>query len=407
MKLANALKAIAYKDYFDEQDGKELLVALQELIASLETSEELVTAEQLEEAVRGFFADRLKEGKEVPEVIDNAIRKAVRDIAGDAKVKPSAGYLSSPEAVKDFKASILGSHNGTDFQTAWRGHLTHNGITGLAFPTEVSKGIANSWELANGLFSRMTKVGERGFKLMYTTEDNASTRARGHVKGTEKTQQSFSVQTKDLVLQMIYKWIPIDRIDLAAMADDGAFIDWVVRELSERLEATIERHIISGYPAGETTITSLESIGAKTTTDFWTTIVPTQLNPIEIYTAVALTEGRDKWLYVDKNFLPYLTVADYGNGGGSVFRPLPRVAEEWGLERIIPYDFGLTPGAQPSAGATVAVCLSPESYYRVGGEPFGEHWSIYEKNQEAFMAEIAIGGGLGRPHSSAVCKVAG
>lgn len=407
--LLNAFKKIALKDYFDEQDGKELLVALQEMIASFEQSEELVTTEQLKDAIDAFFVEKLKEGAEVPEPVANAIRKAVRDIQPSVR---TSSYLDTKDAVKDFRDSIIKSRNAEEFRANWSAHLTRNAISGIAYPTEVSKGIATAWSQSTGLFSRLTKVASKGFKLMYTTATDENTVAHGHVtKGSAKAEQAFTVLTKDLSLEMVYKWIPVDRIDLASLEDDAAFVNWIVTELSDRLQETIERVIISGDPnttAGRL-ITSLESIGAKAASDFWTTYIQGTTGTISrsIYEGVLATEGRNKWVYVAKDALGELLNISYEtvSGSSNLYLTLNQLEQQWGVERIIPYDFPRANAGTITSGEIIATVLSPEDYYRIGGEPFGEQWSIYEKNQEAFMAEIAIGGGVGKAKASAVVKL--
>lgn len=200
---------------------------------------------------------------------------------------------------------------------------------------------------------------------------------------------------------MVYKWLPIDRLDLISMEDDAAFIDWVVKELSDRLAYTIEREIIvGGVQAGSDAITSLESIGAKQVSDAWTRVIPASNGAVDIYNAVFNTEGRNRWLYIARDSIMAILTDDRGQSSNT-FYTLEQVREMYGVERIIPYDFPRA-GATPATGEIIAVVISPEDYYRVGGEPFGEQWSIYEKNQEAFMAEIAIGGAIGKMNSTAV-----
>lgn len=408
--LLDAVQRIGIKNYFDEDDRQNLLVPLQELIASLEQSEDLVSAEQLADAIKAFFADRSKDG-ELPEEVQNTIRKAVRDMQMPNLGAKSQGYLDTIQAVRDFRNSIVTARNSEQFLSNWKGHLTKNGITGIAYPTQVGVAIANNWRESDGLFARMTKVGSKAFKLPYTLADNADpdVLAKGHVKGELKTQQSFEVAYKALDLQMIYKWIPIDRLDLVAMEDDAAFIDWIVRELSDRLAYTIERQVIvGGVQTGTDAITSLESIGAKTTSDAWTKV--TSVDPssdpfaLSIYSAVFNTEGRNRWLYIARDLTTPLLVDGKDNLGNG-FYTIEQIKQMYGIEKIIPYDFPRA-GATPVTGEIAAVVISPEDYYRVGGEPFGEQWSIYEKNQEGFMAEIAMGGGVGKMNSSAVVLIA-
>ena len=43
---------------------------------------------------------------------------------------------------------------------------------------------------------------------------------------------------------------------------------------------------------------------------------------------------------------------------------------------------------------SVGVMITPDLYYRIGGDVFGDTWSIYEKNQVGYMSEVAAGGAI-------------
>ena len=51
---------------------------------------------------------------------------------------------------------------------------------------------------------------------------------------------------------------------------------------------------------------------------------------------------------------------------------------------------------------TAAVFITPDLYYRIGGDLFGDTWTIFEKNQQGYMAEVATGGGIAGLESTAV-----
>lgn len=401
-------------------DAKDLRDQVLALVTELENSEEEVDIDSLADRIKTTIDEGLAAK------VENMVRRVMNE-AGQTEDK-ARRYFNSKQAHLDFGSAIFRSRDSREFSDRIKEALVKNGITGtFDFGYEVSSWIANKWQRENGLLGRIRKVSDREFKILYTADDEftysssaftKSTMALGHAKGTEKQAQIFEVAPKALNIQGIYKDLPVDRVDLARMEDDEAFIRWVITELSDRLAYTIERTIIAGNPyasiGGGTNnynITSFESIATKASTDAWTTVksitgaanvttVNLLTNLLELSSGIN-NRGGEKWLYINPSILTTLQIRTAANTAPQV-AGLNTIAAELGVDRVIPYA-PLTYGS--SAGTyNVAVIITPDEYYRVGGEPFGERWTIYNRNQEAFRAEVFAGGGIGTLGSTAVLK---
>lgn len=407
-------------------ESEELARRVQEVITEAENSEDDVEGDELSDRIQAVLNDRAAEFANNP-AIENRIRQVLNDIRKAEQPKTNE-YLRSRQAVTDFANAIRNARSANDFVESWQQRLVSNGITGLVFPEVISEGIANPWADEKGLLGRIRKVSDREFKILYTADDEytasgttltKSTMALGHAKGTQKVGQTFEVSSKKIEIQGIYKDLYLDRVDLAKMGDDAAFVRWVVDELNRRLAYTIERTIIAGNPyaaiGGGTNnynVTSFESLGTKTSDDAWTEV--TTLAAADSSAVAKLLEGlyelswglndqgNEKWLYVNPAKLAILA-----NRATSSTSPyvvgLDALANELGVSRVIPYS-PLVIGS--SAGTyAAAVIVTPNQYYRVGGEAFGEQWTIYDYNREAFRAEVFAGGAVGGVKSTGVLRV--
>lgn len=406
-KLAQALRLM--KNELDEPAGA-LAVALQDAIAEAEETERVVGVDDLAATVQAIVRDHLPEVVETPEV-SAAINRVARKVRGEGN------YLASRQAAKDYLATIRNSRSATDYSRNWAAKLAENGITGLTAPSLVDGVIQTAWGQGSGLFSALRHVSQQNFTIQYDATDGWQQLARGHAKGTNKEAQVLEVSPKLIALQGIYKDQYVDRVDLAAMTDDTTFLRWLVEELSDRLAFTIEAQIIGGGNSGQndihavingsyqsamanSVITAFEGIGGKTTADAWTNVsqIDTSTEPASItWRTAALSlnnRGRDIWAYVSPAAYISLATRIYGSGGTPVAIGPDQLAAELGVARVIPWKYFAT--------GVDGVLITPDLYYRIGGEPFGEQSSIWLTNQEAYRAEIFAGGAIAGLKSTAV-----
>lgn len=418
-ELRNALKR-----NFLSEDGKALAEAIGTVIAEAENSEEEVSAEELNDRIKAAF-DALKPEEKDPEKTAEevaetenfklAVNRILLENATGKGVKGSS-YLSSANAVKDFARTIHTSASGEEFRENWRAVLAKNGVTGMAYPEQVEAGINTAWSNANGLFMALRYVSPREFRIMYSAADTKDQLAHGHKVGASKKEQVIPAQGKKLSLQMIYKWLPVNRLDMQAMEQPEVFVQWVTTELTERLLYTIERTIVAGDPNASVTadaITCFESIGTKTAADAFTLYYGmntsataakvTDLYKMLITAALEIrNNGRDTWLFINKTDLGALLTADFNVTGVPIGAGLDTLAARLGVAKVVAVDYLAGSLTKVGQKGTAAVFITPDLYYRIGGDLFGDTWTIFEKNQQGYMAEVATGGGIAGLESTAV-----
>lgn len=407
MKSAVAKMATVMKSTLSP-DAADLAAALSEVVAAADAEEEEVDADALADRLSTTIAEKVaKDIADNPEAITPAVSKVVRAL-GRQPAAPASSFISSRDAADKFAAVVREARDGRDFSERWRGVLSSNGITGIEYPTQVASVVQTKWESAAGLFAALPKVASRQFTILATQADDANTYAHGHVAGQTKKEQTFALTNKKLALQMIYKWLPVNRLDLQALDAPTAFVEWVAGELASRLAYTIERAIIAGdSQSGNDAITSFEGIGKKTASDAYTTVVSTATAQTLIKdlltTVVNLdTKGNAPWLFINRADLAAALTAPY-NETGLVIGGVSDLAARLGVERIVPVNY--LPGSiSGNKQGAAAVFITPALYYRIGGDIFGETWTIHEKNQEGYMAEIAAGGGIAGLGSTAVIR---
>ena len=418
-ELRNALKR-----NFLSEDGKALAEAIGEVIAEAENSEEEVSAEELDKRIKAAIEALKPEEKKPEETAEEVtetenFKLAVnRILSENATTKGAKGssYLASANAVKDFAKTIHISASGEEFRENWKAVLSKNGVTGMAYPEQVEAGINTAWANANGLFMALRYVSPREFRIMYSAADTKDQLAHGHKVGASKKEQVIPAQGKKLSLQMIYKWLPVNRLDMQAMEQPEVFVQWVTTELTERLLYTIERTIVAGDPNATVTadaITCFESIGTKTAADAFTLYYgvntsTTAAKVTDLYKTLITAaleirnNGRDTWLFINKTDLGALLTADFNVTGVPIGAGLDTLAARLGVAKVVAVDYLAGSLTKVGDAGTAAVFITPDLYYRIGGDLFGDTWTIFEKNQQGYMAEVATGGGIAGLESTAV-----
>lgn len=405
------------------EDGRALAEAISAVVAEAENAEEEITAEELEariaEAVKSLKpVDPEKVAEEVAksENLKRMVRRIVAENATKVAPAPATPWLKGKEAVRAFARCAKNAIDGEGFIAGWREELRKNGITNMAYPEQVEAAINTAWQSASGLFTALRHVSTKEFRIMYSNDDTVNTMAHGHKLGADKKQQVVPAQGKKLSLQMVYKWLPVDRLTVAAVDDPETFINWVTTELTERLMYTIERTIVYKDPNASTAadaITSFEEIGKKTAADaftlyYGTNTATTAMTVTNLYKTLITASleinnrGRDKWLFINKTDLGAILTADFSTTGVPIGAGVEALADRLGVAKVIGVDY--LDGAMTSAAkaGTAAVFITPDLYYRIGGDVFGDTWTIYEKNQQGYMTEVACGGGIAGLESTAV-----
>lgn len=387
-------------------DARALADAIQSAISEAENAEETITLTQLTEKLNEVL-NQAEESSNVE--IENRIDKLKLELKNDFNgAKKRNEYLASKQATKDFLNTVRTARNGDEQRQMWQAKLVENGLSGVEYPVEIAEEVLTKWEENTGLAGRVKKVASKTFKILFTEQDKTSAdlRAKGHKRGKNKIPQNLILKPKQLNQQLLYVDLYVDRIDIVNIDNDTALFNWIVEELNFMLNYEVERAILRGdnrLSNSDDKVSTIESVGGKEVTDIFT-IVDTADGDLSLLENLKrlidklVTNGREIWVYAPKSNITTLQKFNYGAGGAVQFLPVENVAGQLGVAELKPFD--LDEGVE-------AVVLCPDYYYRIGGEPFGEDWTIYEKNQEAFRAEVAIGGGVAKPFSSGVLLASG
>jgi len=167
--------------------------------------------------------------------------KAVDEVA----VKDEPNYLDSKQAVKDFENILLDSKSGETFKNAWKSHL--NGKVkdwdDSFLPTPIVSQINDVFNTNGEVWNSLNRTGLTALKVDIET---AGDKAKVHVKGASKTEQTVTFDTVEILAQYVYKYKTVDRKTVRDNADTGALVKYIVGELANRILAYVEELAIYG-----------------------------------------------------------------------------------------------------------------------------------------------------------------
>jgi len=165
----------------------------------------------------------------------------------ETSIKTTNDYLKSKAAVLDF--AKMSKRCGGDRETlnaAWGAHLASKGITVTGqngfLPTEIEQVIFKAWTDQVGALAtfRRTRAKASKFYAMTTTST-----AQGHKRGEEKANQDITAIPRNAGLQVIYKKLPLNWIDIVN-DESGELYVFRERELYDRVQHAIVRGAIMG-----------------------------------------------------------------------------------------------------------------------------------------------------------------
>lgn len=325
-------------------------------------------------------------------------------------------YLDTKEAVLEFaKMSKACGGDPATTQIAWASHLKGKGVTisdGSSFyPTEVEQVMFKAWHDAIGALStfRRTRAKMTRFYALTT-----SSRALGHSKGEQKSDQEVTAIPRTANLRVIYKKLPLDWIDIINDTSGELYV-FRTRELTDRVLSEIVRGAILGdgrtAPSGSAVdnrvfvdgaglYSMAADINASGTANSYAsavaTLVPNTTGD-DMYTKIVKTldaveieegSGRRPVLVVPKGTLSGMLLEKNENGGrlypiGTNFRELFNVAD------IIEF-----PAADMAAAKLDVIVYVTEGYTLGGPEATVRNWFDGNTNQDYMMVEQPVLGSL-------------
>lgn len=227
--------------------------------------------------------------------------------------------------------------------------------------------------------------------------------------GVVKDVQALAAEGKEMTTANVYKMQRIaneDLDDAAEVGQEGALIGTITAELRKSVKAGIVRAILIGdnvNPEGKK-ITKFETIGTKTATDLFTTVlnpeVATQVSIIDLARAAEAVKTERKWLFLSPELDLALREYVYATGGTPMLMSREELAAKIGVDRIFKKDY------MAGVDGLHAIILDPDQYWVKEKKETDVAFPQYERNARGFLYELNAGGVIRGLKSTAVLKEA-
>lgn len=319
-------------------------------------------------------------------------------------------YLKSKIAMADF-AGILKSMAGRDakeVKAAWGEHLKEKGVSNpeVLLPGALVTAISDTLKESGTIWNTIDKTGLAVFRADVNTIgiDSEDGRAKGHKKGTDKSEEVITLADRVIRGQYIYKYLTLNKEDIRENQDTGALVNYVLTELPKRVVAEIERAIVigdgraSGSDDKINSFVSIKADAADNKTPFATTYTPAAGEPLykSIIKATAQIEADgDIYLVLGKTAKADLILSE--NNGGLVFPLGSDIKAALGVKDIF------TPSWMKSANdANNQAYLYVGKAYKGVGDNTPEAFTDFalKQNKQEYLEEIYAGGALAEAYGA-------
>lgn len=333
---------------------------------------------------------------------------AVKDKLNQKGVKiegvTSGDYLKTQNAVHDFAECLRNCSQENKLSDLWGAKLSQNAIsfddaTELAlFPAPVATYITDSWQREAGeILREFNFVG--AFKLPVVMnpddQDTLTARAKGHAKGTKKSEQNLALTSFVIDTQYVYKIQTVYK--KMEFTDDGALIRYVVDELMTQWFYEVLRAVLVGDGRATTSPDHIEAIVpiysnanayAAGQPDVDETVLEYMMDKV---IAPIENGNNDIMLFVSRD--DYQAMRKFSNGTGATPTYLNerQLAEAMGLRRIVVTDYLSAAGGENVR----AIAVHASKYTLIGSlNPDFTSWEEPWDNNRAYRVEMLIGGNL-------------
>jgi len=385
---------------------EEQITELQSLIADLEAVDEEVTAKDALEQMTKKIEERLRSLEE----------KAEEDPA-----TPAENFLRTSNSVSEWLRAIrmagASASNGIKrnskevFANAWGKVLKENGITitdgsEAAYLPDLVRGlIQDAWNRDNNWLRELNIVGAKKYAIRYnsSTQDDETSRAKGHTPGNTKVAESLTFAAKELDCQFIYKLIDLDKI--VEFNDDGALVTYITNELYDQYLYEIRRAILIGDGRASNSnhkITKVESVVRANTDSFVTKDTYNTSNFMvdelkELLLSIKNPQD-DITLFMSPADLNTLCRVQFGNDATPQYVTKEVMSSQLGVKQIITTDLLTT-----TSGAARFIAMRLPGYVLIGDtlNPTFASWEEYLTNKDWYRIEAPCAGAVEKLKSAA------
>lgn len=290
---------------------------------------------------------------------------------------------------------------------------TKNDVTGLSYQEMVDYAIQIKQDESDEIYDSLYKTPVS--KIFFGELDDADVKqiAKQWVKDPTAAQvkefQELAAEGKSLTTAYIYKMQRIANEDLDDASEAGqeaALISTVTTELRKAVKALIVRAILIGDTVNNVgkRVTKFETIGTKTETDAFTTVinpeVASQVSIVDLARLADKVKTEKKWLFLSPELDLALREYVYATGGTPMLMSREELAAKIGVDKVFKKDY------LAGVDGLHAIILDPDQYWVKEKKEVDVAFPQYEKNARGFLYELNAGGIIRGLKSTAVLREA-
>lgn len=393
-QIAAAVTALAGRA--DEEGKAEIAARIEQLKADLEKVEANVAenvAERIQKLRNELTGSLTK--KDVKEAFTPAVRKAIANAILDSRY----GLQNTLDAIE-----AVCKENGIDVRKK-------NSVTGLTFAEVIDYALQLKQENNDEIFDALYKTNRSKFFYGELDPTKPANIAKQWSKNseTQKAEQELALNGKAISTAYIYKLQSLAHEDLDDAREAGqesALLRDIREELMRAVKGLAVRAMLVGdaYNPNGSKVTTFETIGAKTASDLFTTVVnpatPNTVTLADIRKAASKVKTERKWCVLTSDLKLALATRLYAAGGTEFFFTDQELAEQLGVDRVLDKDFiGDVTGLH-------AIIFDPSEYWVKEKHTIDTPFPEYRDNRQGYLYEINMGGAIHGLKSTAVVREA-
>lgn len=401
-KVSNALsddaraqwdEMVAAVEELEAADEEHDITSLNDRLAEIEAkyaSQETDVANRMQ-ALRTELMNSIKGAKNVKDAFTTEVRKAIANAIFNAH---------SLRDVKDAIATVC-ADNGIEIRK------TKNSVSGLTFAEVIDYALQLKQEDNDEIFDALYKTARGKFFYGELDPTDPKNIAKQWSKSSEsqKEEQELALNGKSITTAYIYKMQSLANEDLDDAREAGQEAE-LLRDIREELMRAVKglavRAIMVGdaYNGDGSKVTTFETIGAKTVTDLFTTVLAPAaagtLTLADVRKAAAKVKTRRKWVVLTEDDKLALATRTYAAGGTEFFFTDEELAAQLGVDRVIAKDFvGEVAGLK-------AIVFDPDEYWVKEKNVIDTAFPEFRNNRQGYIYEINMGGAIHGLQSTAI-----
>lgn len=344
------------------------------------------------------------------EEVANQIAKVRENIMADMRKTNNVKDKFTKKVKNEIAAALMSKKYKQDAIAAVMEVAKRNDISGLEFPAIVDYALELKIDEGDFFFNSLRKVERNKFFYGEIDHTNAEEIAKQWDKAsvTAKDVQALALSGKTINTAYVYKRQRLAQEDMDAAEVAGAYAE-LQRDLRQELRTMVEVGATRAILIGDTVnaegqkITTFETIGTKTETDLFTTVInpeDSDVTILDLARAAEAVKTETKWLVISGSMLLTLRQFKYAGDGDVTLKSIDELAAQIGVDRIIKKDYLNT------IDGLHAIVLDPNEYWVREVKTLDLVYPEYEKNAINFQFEKNMGGAIHGLQSTAVLRAA-